>query len=437
MALPLGHFLVALVFLLVAAGTGVAAALDFAPGLADLIVVHGLLIGWISLTILGAMTQFVPVWSGRPLHSRRLASLQLWLVAGGLAGFLASLATADLVWLHAFGTVILVGFWTFIYNVGRTLLSAQSLDVTERHFALALGYFAIVPVLGVLLALDFTTPFIADLGLTRQNVVGSHATLAVFGGVMTTVLGALYQLSTMFTQTRLHGIDTYLARIEEVSYPVGVVALAGGRLFGQSSLARVGAVLIALGMLSFAIVLARRLVETQVPRTPMLSRYAIVAVSLALWAVATLPAWLRDPLSRASVLGSSWTTTVLLFGIVGFVVLGTLYHIVPFIIWMERYSDLLGFEPVPMVDDLYDARIARVDGITTFVGGITIALTSVVDLPVVIEAIGWSLLLVGFVLFAVNIWLVIHRHGPVPVHRLVLGSTSDVSESTRESDVNL
>ncbi|WP_458189058.1 hypothetical protein [Haladaptatus sp. NG-WS-4] len=425
MALPLGHFLVGLLFLVVAGATGAASALGVAPGLSNLVFLHTLLVGWVCLTILGAMTQFVPVWSGRPLYSRRLASLQLWLVAGGLVGFASALATVRLDLLPAFGTVMLVGFWVFVYNVGRTLFAVESLDVTERHFALAVGYFAIAPAFGVLLAVDFTNPVVADLGLARQNVVASHVTLAVFGGVLTTVLGALYQLSTMFTQTERHGIDVHLARIEEVSYPLGVVALAGGRLLGLPSLARVGAVLTVLGLLSFAVVLVRRLVETQVPRTPMLSRYAVVAVSLALWGVATLPAWLHDPLSRSTVLGTSSTVTVLLFGVVGFVVLGTLYHVVPFIVWMERYSDRLGFERVPMIDDLYDARIARVDGIATFGGGVTVALTNLGDLPAMVETVGWTLLLVGFVSFAANVWLVVSRHGSLPVRRLLLGSPSD------------
>ncbi|MDY7083133.1 MAG: hypothetical protein SXQ77_12200, partial [Halobacteria archaeon] len=61
----------------------------------------------------------------------------------------------------------------------------------------------------------------------------------------------------------------------------------------------------------------------------------------------------------------------MLVGVIGFTVWGTLYHIVPFIIWVHRYSDRLGLEEVPMVDDLYDARLAKLDFWLLVVGGVT------------------------------------------------------------------
>jgi len=70
--------------------------------------------------------------------------------------------------------------------------------------------------------------------------VGAHATLAVFGAVLTTVYGALYQLGTMFTQTELHGIDHHLRTVEEITHPTGVVVLAVGRLVAHTGVARVG-----------------------------------------------------------------------------------------------------------------------------------------------------------------------------------------------------
>ena len=69
--------------------------------------------------------------------------------------------------------------------------------------------------LGFFFAIDFVVPVFSRLPVSRAGVIESHATLAAFGAVLTTVLGALYQLATMFTQTELHGVDTHLRRIEE------------------------------------------------------------------------------------------------------------------------------------------------------------------------------------------------------------------------------
>ena len=81
------YFAVALVFLIgaeamMAAGIGYPAA-DIADPV-TLIVVHLVAIGWLSLTMAGALLQFLPVLLVRPLAAPRLALPALVLVGGGL-----------------------------------------------------------------------------------------------------------------------------------------------------------------------------------------------------------------------------------------------------------------------------------------------------------------------------------------------------------------
>jgi hypothetical protein len=430
MTVPLRHFLLGLALLIAALLVGLGAVVDAVPGLGGLVHVHLLLVGWVCVTIMGAMTQFVPVWSGTTLRSRRLASVQLALVAGGLAGFATGLALGRPSCLAGFGAVMLLGFWAFVYNVGRTLATVDEPDVTERHFAVALGFFVVLTVLGALLAADLGSGFLAGAGVSHAGVRGAHVALAVFGAVLTTVYGALYQLGTMFTQTELHGIDCRLRPIEEIGHPVGVVALAGGRLVGAAAIARVGAALVLLAALSFAVVLARRLSEMRVERTPMHARYAVVALALAGWAATAAPAWLRAPLAPEHVLGGPGSAPLLLLGVVGFVILGTLYHVVPFVVWVERYSDRLGLESVPMVDDLYDDRLAAADGALLFLGTALVvgadvaagASGTTLGAGAARPALaGMSLLTLGVAVFAGNALLVIRRHSPGTLARVALG----------------
>jgi len=429
MTVPLRHFLVGLGFLLVGLLVGIGIVLDATAGYAALSHVHLLLAGWVCLTIMGAMTQFVPVWSGTSLHSRRLAALQLWLVTVGLLGFAASLLGGHLSWLPVFGAAMLLGFWTFVYNIGRTLWTLPSYDVTERHFGLALGFFLLVTAFGFLLAVDLVHPLFASLPVTRADVVGSHATLAVLGAVLTTVLGALYQLATMFTQTELHGIDRPLRRVEEVGYPAGVVLVATGRLASVALLARIGGVLVAVSLLGFGVILGRRLYETQVDWTPMLSRYAVVVAAMVLWAALALPVWITDPLAPDTVFGAPGTVHLLVLGVVGFVVLGTLYHIVPFVVWVHRYSDLLGYEAVPMIDDLYDDRIAAVDFALLAGGTVVLVVADLLSLPPLAPALGGVLVLAGALLFLTNIVWVIRKHSP----HSIAGVLFDTFQAERDS----
>ncbi|MEF8856482.1 MAG: hypothetical protein V5A16_03575, partial [Haloplanus sp.] len=361
----------------------------------------------------GAMTQFVPVWSGTALHSRRLARAQLWLVAGGLVGFAAALLTDWLAVLPLFGGLVLAGFWTFVYNVGRTLATTRSFDVTERHFAVALAFFVALTALGLALALGFTTPVFGG-AVPRSGVVGAHATLAVFGAVLTTVFGALSQLVPMFGQTELDALDRRLQRFETTAYPAGVVALAVGRLLAHAPLARVGAALLLAGVFAFVVVLGRRLRDARADRTPMLVRYALFAPAILCWAVVTLPAWLRDPLAADATFGAPGTGHLLAMVLV-LVLVGTLYHVVPFLVWVHRYSDRLGFEAVPMIDDLYDDRLATVDLVLVAGGGTLLVAGEWVGASV--RTVGGVALAVGLAVFAANLALVVWRHAPDSLRR--------------------
>ena len=418
MTVPLGHFVVGFGFLLVGAVVGIGSSLGVLDGFVRVAHLHLLLVGWVCVTIMGAMTQFVPVWSGVPLHSRRLAVVQLVFVTAGLTGLVSAFLTG-VPWLFIPGGIgLLAGLWTFVYNLGRTLARLESHDVTERHFGFALVFFALLAPLGLVLAVGLYTPLTTGLPVSRGNIVETHATLAVFGGVLTTIAGALYQLATMFTQTELHGIDRPLQRAETVVYPVGVLLLAAGRLVDARTLAILGGALVVISLLVVAGILGRKLVETRVEWTPMLTRYAVVVAAVPLWALLTLPAWLVDPLGRSSILGTPQSTPVLVFGVVAFVVFGTLYHVVPFIVWVHRYSDLLGFEPVPMIDDLYDERIATAD-LTLLVAGLTALVATEFVAHPWLSLVGTGLFAAGSALFVGNLLLVLLRHSPQSLQDVV------------------
>lgn len=429
MTVPLRHFIIGLAFLVAGGVVAIASVVGVGPTFTDVASLHLLLVGWVCVTIMGAMTQFVPVWSGARLYSRRLAVVQLWLVALGVAGLATALLVDRLDLLPVVGVPLLAGFWTFAYNLARTLPLGDP-DVTEIHFALALTFLVVATGIGYILAADLAAPLLAGLPITRPAVIGAHVTLAVFGVILTAVVGALYQLATMFTQTDVKGIGIDVRRIETIAYPLGVVVLAAGRLTTSETLAQGGGLLVSASLLGVAVVLARRLHDARVPRTPMLTRYGVVAAALAAWALLTLPTWLREPLAADVRLGAPGTVNLLVFGVVGAVVIGTLYHVVPFLIWVRRYSDRLGFEDVPMIDDLYDGRLAALDFVL-YVGGTAFLVgTDLLMLPKSTTTAGTILVVGGALVFLANVLLVVREHGPHSLAGLLFGRASGESGSS-------
>ncbi|MDZ5810943.1 hypothetical protein U4E84_06245 [Halorubrum sp. AD140] len=443
---PLRHFLVGLGFL-VAGGTlallRVAGAAGAGSPLGGVAAAHLLLVGWVCLTILGAMTQFVPVWSGVELHSERLATFQLVAVAVGVAGFAGGL------WLGRPGDAallagwIVVGFAAFAYNLGRTLWRARPLDVTEAHFALALGFLALAALLGGSLAADYRWSVLVPLGLSRTAAVDAHVTLAVLGVVVTTVIGALYQLGPMFTQADALPIEDRLARVEAVAYPGGVALLAAGRLFEVAPVAAAGGLLVASGVGIAGGVLLRRLRDATAAATPMRSRYAVVAVASLAWSATAAATWIEAPLGPGVRFGHPAVGPVLLGALVGFVVVGSLYHVVPFIVWLDRYADRVGFARVPAIDDLYDARVAALD-LGATVGGAGLLLGAAIAPAVVavvpaaaslgsavalvgvpVRTLGGALVVAGALAFAGNMIATVVRHDGTAV----LGRSASTGEA--------
>jgi hypothetical protein len=412
LSLPFAHFVTGAVLLLVGGGIAGLAPLVLPMQASDSGTLHLLLAGWVGLTIMGAMVQFVPVWSGTKLYSERLSIASLWLVLVGVAGIVAIFLTTAYRWFPVSATVLLVGFWLFAYTIFRTLPPIRSMDITEAHFSAALVNLLLGTLLGWLLATDIGYGILQDLPVHAASVLPAHLTLTVFGFISITIFGALFQLSPMFTQSESGRIDDHLAHIEMVAAPLGVVLLATGRLLELQLIARVGATAYLLGALCFSLYLLRRLWTAQVEMGPMLKRYWLVGLSLFGWVLLTVPGWVLDPLSYFVRFGSPRATHLLFIGVITFTIVGTFYHVVPFIIWFHRYSDRLGYEQVPMIDDLFDARIARIEFWLLLIGLAVLWVGELLAAPSLVLMVGGNVLGLGIILFAINMGLVVWNHRP-------------------------
>ena len=165
----------------------------------------------------------------------------------------------------------------------------------------------------------------------------------------------------------------------------------------------------------------------------MLSRYAVAVVALLAWVAWTLPAWLADPIALDATFGPGGSAHLLTIGAVGFVVLGTLYHVVPFIIWERRYSDLLGYEDVPMIDDLYDDRLATADFACLTAGTTLLVVAGLGPLPAWLAAVGGPVLVLGLLLAVANLALTIRRHAPQSLLGIAAGADGANPTTEKES----
>ncbi|HQT32249.1 MAG TPA: hypothetical protein PLE48_12725 [Thiobacillus sp.] len=359
-ALPLRFFLTAPLFLLAAAGL-----IAFSPEtLASrwtpqaLALTHALTLGFLSMTMLGALLQLLPVVAGTPLRApRRVAWLShIALTAGSLALMTGFLTAAPV----AFGVGIVLlgsGLAVFLAAAAISLMRAVT-SATVNGMRLAAISLGITLLLGVALALQRT----GGRALPAVDaMLAAHVSFGLLGWVLLLVIGVAYQVVPMFQIT-----PPYPPRLSRWLIGTAFVLLllrAAVPLLPEP--ARTAATLLtgiglAAMILTFALVTLRlqsrrrrKLPDVTLDfwRVGMLSLIACVAV----WLTAQFsPAW-ADSNRYPLLLG-----VLFIGGFAVSVVSGMLYKIVPFLAWFHLQAQLQARAgSIPTMRDMIAGRWAR------------------------------------------------------------------------------
>lgn len=363
------YFATALLFLLLgetmmAAGYGFPSAPLRAPE--TLMLVHVVTIGWLTLLMLGALMQFVPVLVGRSLRAERLALPGLLLIVTGLlcleAGFadLAGLVPFDTYDLAAGAAALVVGIAIAILIIGVTLWQARPLTMPARFVAIGIGCLA-TAMLGGAFALELSG--IAENETSSRlvpNGLPIHAILGLGGWMSFTAIGVSYRLLMMFMLS-----PDSAARVSRTVLWMGAGALmlvAGGVPFIIAFAAPLNASLTVAGILGVAIVGLYasdvvRIYRKRMRKTVELNSSASAGAYGALVASAVLSATLYFD-NRENMVGA--LTYLFVFGWLTGLGLAQLYKIVPFLTWLECYGPVLGKSPTPRVQDLVREKDATV-----------------------------------------------------------------------------
>ncbi len=351
---------------LMIAGYGFPSAPLAAPE--TLVVVHLVTIGWLTLIMLGALFQFVPVLIARPIYSNSLPLPTLILLLAGLAGLTAGfLQLAGSIRLPfsllPVGALLLVaGFGLAIWNLGRTLWAARPLNLPARFVSVGLACGAATILLGSVFAFVLgglsTNSHLFDItasGLPLHIVAG-------LGGWLTfTAFGVSYRLLSMFMLAPESDRATSRAAFYAGASALGLIVIGG---IAAICLSAETAVIFSIGaFLSFiALVLygadilhlyrarKRRVLELN-------SRMAMVALMNLIGAAAIALAAAGFGEFSACIPALVFLVA---FGWLSGLALSKLYKIVAFLTWLECCGPVLGKKPTPRVQDLVSETRARI-----------------------------------------------------------------------------
>ncbi|MBU6460838.1 MAG: hypothetical protein KGQ58_08185 [Proteobacteria bacterium] len=326
----------------------------------NLIAVHLMTIGWLSLLMLGALAQFVPVITNNPLPSQPGMLAGLILLEAGLLnmvmGFLAlngSFPLSMKILLPIGGTLVLTGFFLDIWNIAVPLVRTRPIQLPAKMLLTSLGFLILTLCIGLCFAIGFgadQSPL--ELYPLLSNGLPIHILAGLVGWLGFTAIGVGYKLLPMFM----------LAPEDRGHWGTGVwgTLATGLTLFVLTGLfnlwfpnpilhtcEKLGLILLISGLVIYIVDITRLYHSRQRKTLELNSTAAAMALTLFAPAILTGAAAIFDASSFLPA-----TVFIFMFGYLSGLGLSQLYKIVPFLTWLDRFGIKLGQGPVPRVQDL-------------------------------------------------------------------------------------
>mgnify|MGYP000706927279 CR=1 FL=1 len=345
--------------------------------------VHLFLLGFAMMIIFGAMAQLVPVVLEVGHWAVELFYI-IWplLLIGTLLmvfGFYFSTAL-----LPYGGTIVLIAMSIFTLNVFITLKKVETFSLVVKTVIISNVFLLLGLIFGIVMALSFAGTISVDV----MVLLKAHVYLIVGGYIGVTIMGLSLVLLPMFGLS--HNFSQTPITIAVYMLSAGIIIVTLSALFNLELIKYIGYVLSLVSFLIYfyqivTIYKTRARKENDVWVKSMFFAYGSLVVSLLLGFV-----YLLNPLDSI-LLSSGWLFFV---GFVGFIISGHLYKIVPFLVWFERFSPLVGKKKVPMLADMVPLKSATYQFMFTSVG-ITICTIGLLFSYDTIFKAGASFLIVG------------------------------------------
>ncbi|MHB8348054.1 MAG: hypothetical protein ACYDHM_12940 [Acidiferrobacterales bacterium] len=359
-SVPLRFFLTAPLFgvvsslALVALGPAVWASRWSAGALA---VTHLMTLGFLTMVMIGALMQMLPVVAGAPVARVRMV--------GGIVHALLSFGTLALVGGFLSSSVLVMGLGltllalTFIAFIGAavgSLAHAHAAAVTVRGMRFSVAAIGVTACLGLLLGVERAW----HQPLAVRRLAALHLGWGLIGWVGLLVISVAFQVVPMFQTT-----PSYPRTVTNRLTPAIFIALLlwssarwfSGHLPQFYDSAAALASLLGLGYALFAVttlVLQRRRRREMPDITVWFWRIGMASL-LACAALGWVAQW--EPGNASTRLEFTWGTLAILgFGVS--VINGMLYKIVPFLVWLHLQSSPVGRGKLPNMKEIIPDRHA-------------------------------------------------------------------------------
>jgi hypothetical protein len=313
---------------------------------------HTLTLGWITMTIVGASYQLVPVALDRPIWSYRLGRWQFVLFAAGTTGMIGHFFIGEwsgLAW--AAGLVGLAGA-LHVVNLAVSVRGLPRWHFTARLVIFALAGLAATVVLGFAVALDKVWKFMPSALFPTLH---AHVHLALLGWVAAMIIGVGARVYPMFLLAPEP--KGWPAAAQVWGLVIGTPAVVAGLMVDSRALTIAGALAAATAIAGHLVWLVRMVRTRRRPRVDWGLRFVVTAAAF-LPPAALMGLGFAFEMLAGPRLGLTYAALVI-GGWVSLTMVGMMLKIVPFLVWYRVYAPLAGRQAVPSLGELSSPTAER------------------------------------------------------------------------------
>ena len=344
---------------------------------------HLFLLGFVMMIIFGAMAQLVPVVL-EVGHFAVELFYSIWplLLIGTVLmvfGFLYSPAL-----LPYGGVVVLTSMMIFVMEIFMTIAKVKKLNLVMSSVLISNTFLFFGIIFGLLMALGYAGTIDVDI----SSLLRGHVYMVVGGYILVTIMGLSIVLVPMFTLS--HGFSMRPLEISISMMSVGVISVVLSAIFKIVFLEYLGYALsfTSIGFYFYIIYIiykTRPRIENDVYAISLMFSYISMLVATAMGIAYFLVG------NEVLLLASAW---LLFYGFIAFLITGHIYKIIPFLVWFEKFSPLVGKQKVPMLADMVPYKSSQAQFIFSALGVITMTFAILLKSEILIGA-GASFSVVG------------------------------------------
>ncbi len=358
--------------------------------------VHIFLLGFVMMTIFGAMAQLVPVVL-EVGHFAVELFYAIWplLLTGTLlmaGGFILSPKL-----LPYGGLIVLISLMIFVGETLLTIKRVKEFTVVMSSVLIANTFLFFGIIFGLVMALGYAGQMSVDI----YSLLRAHVYLVIGGYVSITIMGLSVILLPMFGLSHGFSLTSLYCALYMMSFAVIFVVIAS--LFDLDFLLYIGCVLSILSQMIYfyqvyTIYKTRVRKENDIYAKSLIFAYLSLVGALFLESLFILMSY--EPF----LISGAW---LLFFGFFGFMITGHIYKIIPFLVWFERFSPLVGKEKVPMLADMLPKRSSEAQFLFSSIGVFLVAFALLSQNNIALSA-GASFLVVGALAFVRSVLYMIN-----------------------------